>query len=103
MERTKQKLVIEQPVVEQTKKKQEVTKQTKTKQTKDVSNAIKKLNLTQLKEAVEAKHKVSVKSYSLCVGLDGRGQQKTESVFRAFVDKEMFEITFDTYKKFNSK
>ena len=65
--------------------------------------AMKKIDFAHLQKAVENKQKVSVKSYSLCVGLDERGQQKTESVFRAFVDKEMFEITFDTYKKFNSK
>lgn len=65
--------------------------------------AMKKIGFAQLQKAVENKQKVSVKSYSLCVGLDERGQQKTESVFRAFVGREMFEITFDTYKKFNSK
>lgn len=65
--------------------------------------AMKKIDFAQLQKAVENKQKVSVKSYSLCVGLDEQGQQKTETVFRAFVGREMFEITFDTYKKFNSK
>lgn len=109
MGKTKKKEVVEQPVVEQPQienkntEQQEVAEQAIEQPQVAEEKAMKTIELAQLVKAVKDKQKVSVKSFSLCVGVDARGQQNTETVFRAFVGREVFEITFDTYKKFNSK
>lgn len=61
---------------------------------------MKSLNITQLKKLKEEGKQIVVKQFQLCTGIDEYGTQQTKTVFRAIVDREMFKITFGTFKKF---
>lgn len=61
---------------------------------------MKSLNITQLKKLKEEGKTIEVKQFQLCTGIDEYGTQQTKTVFRAIVDREMFEITFGTFRKF---
>lgn len=61
---------------------------------------MKVLNITQLKKLKEEGKAIEVKQIQLCTGIDEYGNRNTKPVFRAIVDREMFEITFGTFKKF---
>lgn len=61
---------------------------------------MKSLNITQLKKLKEEGKQIVVKQFQLCTGIDEYGTQQTKTVFRAIVDREMFEIKFGTFQKF---
>ncbi len=61
---------------------------------------MKSLNITQLKKLKEEGKAIEVKQIQLCTGIDEYGNRNTKPVFRAIVDREMFEITFGTFKKY---
>ncbi|MCR4800164.1 MAG: hypothetical protein K5860_06615 [Bacteroidales bacterium] len=61
---------------------------------------MKVLNITQLKKLKDEGKKIELLQIQLCTGLDEYGNQKHETVFRAIVDREMFEIKYGTFKKY---
>ncbi|MCQ2605384.1 MAG: hypothetical protein MJ204_02685 [Bacteroidales bacterium] len=58
-----------------------------------------KLNITQLTKRLESGEKVEAKQFQLVVSVDGQNNQKTQTVFRAIVNRTMYEITAGTFKK----
>lgn len=58
-----------------------------------------KLNITQLQKRHESGEKIEAKQFQLVVSIDAENKAKTQTVFRAIVNKTMYEITAGTFKK----